>query len=185
MANAVTKKEGTQILFNNSANYNPATPLNDIEAGTPTDVLWNPDSLTLGQARASTGADLGVNRAAGYAVTVAMEFATAPTEGETFDIYWAASNTDADGTGNPGNVSGTDADYTGTPATLAEGLAQLIYIGSLICTADANIQVQVINEYFQPPTRYGMLVGHNNTSITTGDDVESAVAFDPIIDEIA
>lgn len=185
MPNEVTRKEGTQILFNLAASYNPATPLNDIEAGTPTDVAWTPDALTLAQARSSDKVDLGANRAAGYAVTVAMEWATAPVAGETYDIYWAASALLDDGTGNPGNVTGDDLDYTGTPATLAEGLAQLIFVGSLVCTVDANIQVQTVNGYFSPPLRYGSIVGHNNTNDTTGDSVESAVAFDPIIDEIA
>jgi len=185
MANEITQKEGTQILFNTSATYNPGTALNDIEAGTPTDVDWNMDGLTTNQARESDKVDLGANRAAGYAVTVAMEWATAPVAGETFDIYWASSPVLTAGTGNPGYVAGTDADYTGTPGTLAEGLAQLIYVGSLICSVDAVTQVQVVNGYFRPPHRHGMLVGHNNTSDTTGDTVESAVAFDPIIDEIA
>jgi len=185
MPNEVTRKEGTQILFNLAASYNPATALNDIEAGTPTDVAWTPDGVLTNEARMSVQADLGANRAAGYAVTVAMEWATAPVAGETYDIYWAASPVSTAGTGNPGYVTGTDVDYTGTPGTLAEGLAQLIFVGSLVCSVDANIQVQVVNGYFSPPHRYGSLVGHNNTSDTTGDSVESAVAFDPIIDEVA
>jgi len=138
MPNEVLVKEGTQILFNTSASYAPATALNDIEAGTPTDVDWNPDGVLTNEARESDKVDLGATRAAGYAVTVAMEYATAPVAGETYDIYWAASPVSTAGTGNPGYVAGTDADYTGTPGTLAEGLAQLIYVGSLVLSVDAN-----------------------------------------------
>ena len=184
MPKEITKKEGTQVLFNVAATYNPATALSDIEVGTPTDVAWTPTGLTTGQARASTKADLGANRAAAYSVIAAIEFSTAPVAGETCDFYWAPSAVSTAGTGNPGNVSGTDADYTGSPATLAEGLAQLMFIGSLFLTVDANIQVAEIGILY-PPTRYGMMVMHNNTSDTTGDNVETAIALDPIIDEIA
>jgi len=184
MANAVTQKEGTQILFNVAANYNPVTALNDIEAGTPTDVALDLTSIAVAEARASTKVDLTANRAAAYAVTAAIEWATAPAAGNTVDLYWAPSAVSTAGTGNPGNVSGTDADYTGTPATLAEGLAHLIFIGSLILTVDANIQVATVG-VFSPPTRYGMMVMHNNSADVTGDDVETAIAMDPIIDEIA
>ena len=183
MANEVLVKEGTQILFNVAATYNPATALNDIEVPTPTDVDWTPDGITNGQARASDKVDLGATRAAKYSVIAAIEFATAPTTGNTVDFYWAPSAVSTAGTGNPGNVSGTDADYTGTPATLAEGLAQLMYIGSLVCTADANIQVAPIG-ILVSPTRHGTLVVDNNSGVTWGDNVETAVAFDPIIDEV-
>ena len=183
MPNEVTQKVGTQILFNVAGTYNPVA-LSDIESGVATDVVWTPDGILTNEARASTKADLTANRAAQFAVMAGIEFATAPVAGETVDFFWAPSPNGTAGTGNPGGVTGTDADYTGTPATLAEGLALLMFIGSLIVTVDANIQVAHIG-IFSPPHRYGMLVVRNNTSDTFGDNVETAVGFTPIIDEIA
>jgi len=184
MANEVLVKEKTQILFNNSATYAPATALNDIEVGTPTDVQIDLTAILDTEARASTKADLGALRAAAYSVIAAIEMQATPVTGEVIEFYWAPSAVSVAGTGNPGGVTGTDADYTGSPATLAEGVAKLIFIGVMVMSADANIQVDFIG-ILVPPTRFGMLVVKNEAGATTGADVvETAIAFDPIVDEV-
>lgn len=183
--NQVLITTGTQILFNNSATYAPAAALSDIEVATPTDVQIDLTAILTTEARASTKADFGAVRAPEYMVTAAIEMQATPTTGTTWDFYFAASAVSTAGTGNPGGVTGTDADYTGTPATLAEGLKKLIFIGSLDMSADAIIQVGNVG-VFSPPTRYGCLVCHNKSGATSHTDViETAIAFDPIIPDIA
>lgn len=176
---------GQQILFNVAASYAPQ-PQNDLELGTATDVAWTFSGVTTGAARASSQADLGAAWAPEYAVHAAVEFATAPVTGETVDLYWCPSVNSTAASGNPGFVTGTDADYTGTPATLAEGLKQLTFIGSLTCSADATTTVQMgIVGVFSPQCRYGTLVVVNSTSDTVhSDDVETAVSFTPIIPDL-
>lgn len=174
---------GTQILFNVAGSYAPAT-LNDLELGTATDVAFDLTTVATTAAEASTKADLGATRAPEYAVHACIEMAVAPTTGTTFDFYWAPSVNATAGAGNPGFVSGTTGAYTGTPATLAEGLAQLQYIGSMVMTADATTTIQMAYVgVFSSPTRYGMLVAHNNGTgqSTHSDVVEQAVSFTPII----
>ena len=181
MASDVSLTVGAQILFNVAANYSP-TALNDIELGTATDVDWDWTGVLTLEARQSDKVDLGATRAPEYSVQAALEFATAPVTGETVDFYWAPSISGTAATGNPGFVTGVDADYAGGVADLAEGLKQLMFIGSLVCSADATTSVQVGQVgVFSSPTRYGTLVVVNNTSDTAGDDVESAVSFTPII----
>jgi len=176
---------GQQILFNVAGSYSP-TALNNLELGTATDVAFDWSSTGVGAAEQSTKADLTATWAPEYAVHAAFEFATAPVSGETVDIYWAASVNATAGSGNPGFTTGATGDYTGTPATLAEGLAQLMFLGSLVCSADATTTIQMgYIGRFSPPTRYGNLVVVNSTSdVAHSDAVESAVSFTPIIPQI-
>lgn len=186
--NQVLIKDGVAgFLFSNGTDYN-ATDLGDIENAdtAPTAVDIDLTGLTTGQARESVKADLGATRAELFAVTISMEFATAPVTGETVDLYWGPSHSSTAGKGNMGQLTGTDADYAGGAAELAEGLKQLMYIGSLICSTDATTFIQTgFVGVFAPPDRYGILVVHNNTSDTTHTDVvEMAVAFEPIVPDI-
>ncbi len=184
-SNQVLVEAGTQILFNNSATYAPAAALSDIEVATPTDVAIDLTAILTTEARMSAQVDLGATRAPSYCVTAAIEMQATPTTRTTWDFYWAASAVATAGTGNPGGVTGLDADYTGTPATLAEGLAKLIFIGPLNMSADAIIQVGTVNGAFFPPTRYGCLIAVNNSGATSHTDViETAIAFDPQIPDI-
>ena len=151
-----------------------------------TDVAFDLTSTAAGAAEESTKADLTATWAPNYAVHAAVEFATAPVTGETFDFYWAPSVSGTAAQGNPGFVVGATGAYTGGVATIAEGLKQLMFIGSLVCSADATTTVQVaMIGIFSPPTRYGTLVGFNNTSDSVHSDVvETAVSFTPIIPDI-
>ena len=182
MSSDLSLTVGQQILFNVSGSYAPAA-LNNIEVGTATDIALDLTSVAAAAAEASAKADLGATRAPEYAVHAAIEFATEPVTGTTVDFYWAPSGVTTAGTGNPGYVSGSSAAYTGTPGTLAEGLKQLMFIGSMVVGADATATIQMaFIGVFRPPSRFGCLVVVNNTADATHNDVvEQAVAFTPII----
>jgi hypothetical protein len=190
---AVLNKDGVAgFLFSNASEYN-GTDLGDLENvdTTPTAVQLDlGDSVTTGVARQSTKCDLGGGTAfypMSFAVTASIEFATAPTTGETVDFYWAPSHSGTAGKGNMGQVSGTDGAYSAGAAETAEGLKQLMFIGSLVASADATTFVQTaFIGVLSPPDRYGSLVVHNNTSVSffTTDAIEMAVAFEPIVPDV-
>lgn len=183
--NSVLVKTGQQILFNVAGSYSPAT-LNNIELGTATDVAFDFSGVTTAAAEQSKKADLTATWAPEYMVQASMEFATAPVTGETVDFYWSSSVSGTDGQGNAGYATGTSGAYTGTPGTLAEGLLQLTFIGSMVLGADATGTIQVADiGTFVPQSRYGSLIVVNSSSDTTHSDaVEMAVAFTPIIPDI-
>lgn len=176
------RQSAQQILFNVAANYDP-TALGDIEHGTATDVAFDLTSVADAAAEQSDKADLDEPWALEYAVQASLEFASAPTTGTTCDFYWAPSVSSSAATGNPGYVIGASGVYAGGVATLAEGLAQLIFIGSMVCSADATTTVQTAHVgTLSPPTRYGTLVMVNNSGQATHNDVvEQAVSFTPIV----
>jgi len=181
----ITLEVGTQILFNESGTYAPTVPLSDIELATPTDVAFDITGVVTTAAEQSAKADLLANRALAYSVIAAIEIQATPTTGATIDFYWAPSPITTAGTGNTGYTTGVSGAYTGTPADLAEALAQLTFIGALVCTADIAIQVAVINPRFLPGERFGNLVMVNNSGATLHTDaIESAVSFIPIIGDV-
>ena len=182
MSSNLSLVTGQQILFNVAGSYSPAT-LNNLELGTATDVAFDLTSVATTAAEASAKADLTATWAPEYAVHAAIEMAVAPVTGTTFDFYWAPSVNGTAGAGNPGYVTGASEVYTGTPGTLAEGLLQLMFIGSMMMGADATATIQTaFIGVFAPPTRYGCLVVVNNTAQATHNDVvEQAVSFTPII----
>ena len=135
------------------------------------------------EARESDKIDFGINRAQIYTMRVAVEFAVAPTSGDTVDYYIGWSNSATAGTANPGGLTGSDADYTGTAGdSLADSLAQVDYIGSLFATADATAVVQFQDlGTFKAPQRYGTLVVDNSTGQNFhSDDVEMGARIDPL-----
>ena len=175
-----------QISFATHATYSPGTN-NVIEVGTPTEIEMSLLNLADTAAVQSTKADLGVVRAARYEVTACIEFqVAAPTTGTLIEFYWAASGQSGAAVGNPGYATGADGAYTGTPGTLAEGIAQLAFIGALVVSADLEFQIADIG-VFSPTHRYGSLIVKNETGQTIADTdiVESAVVLTPIVDDIA
>ena len=124
--------------------------------------------------------DLGATRAPSYSVELMIDTGgTAPTTGETVDLYWAPSNSATAGTSNPGGTSGTDAAYTGIgSATVAESVVELQSIGSLTCVDETHTNLR---QYFTftPQARFGMPVVVNSTSQTLG--VGSTITLTPII----
>ena len=171
---------GTQIVFANTAEHSPSTNNN---LGTRTDQIDLGGTVGTLTARQSDQVDLGASRAFGYSVVAAIEFATAPADGDTVDFYWAPSNNATAAVANPGGVSGADGAYTGTAgSTITESLAQCMYIGSLSCTNDATTTVQIgYIGSFMPPERYGTLVVYNNTGVSYHSDaVEMSVSLTPM-----
>jgi hypothetical protein len=137
-------------------------------------------SLANNAARQGVKGDLGATRSPTFAVRVGIEVDVAPvsTGAAYVEFYWSASSSGTAATGNDGGTTGTDAAY----ADPTEWTRQLTYIGSLICTADAApvVQIQTINEAFQPPTRYGMPVVVNKSGqALEGDAIEMFIALIP------
>jgi len=138
----------------------------------------------------STKADFGTDWSRRYVVIASMEFATAPVAGETIDFFWSASYSSTAANANMAFTSGTDGSYDGYGAASAdaeEASKQLIFLGSLVLTADDPADDAHIGfvGVFTPPLRYGSLVVHNNTSDALATDAnEMAIAFYPITDEI-
>lgn len=120
-------------------------------------------SVANGAARQGTKIDLGATIAALLAVYATIEMAATPVAGQTIDLYWAPSDSATAGTDNPANVTGTDAAYTGYSSNVAASVKQLLFIGSLVLTAQATATVQAgFVGVFRPPNRYGSLVVVNN-----------------------
>lgn len=142
-------------------------------------------SIANGAARQGAKADLGATRPARYAVKVGIEFDVAPTAGTEVHFYWSASASGTAATGNDGGASGSDGAYKAGEE--AEWVKQLVYMGSLVCTADAAtvVQMQTVNSAFVPPERYGQPVFLNSSGqALEGDAVEMFVALIGQIDEV-
>ena len=137
-------------------------------------------SLADGAGRCGVKGDLGVTFAARYAVTLEVNLDVAPTAGTTIELYWAPSYDD--GT-FPGGASGTDAAYK--PGEVDEWKKQLLLIGCVVVTADADSVVQTQVFVFSPPTRYGCPVVINKSDEEfEGDDDDHQITFTPLIDEV-
>ena len=118
--------------------------------GLVTDAFWQSDK-----------ADFGATRAPLYRCDAAIEFvSTFPVDGETVDIYWAASNSATAANGNATDILGADGTLVETDGLLA----QLQYIGSLVLSNDAVCKGHV--GFLVPSLRYGTLVFGNKSTIT-------------------
>ena len=172
---------GTQLLFADHATdfgAAPATAANSLVVGTPVDVQMDLTSLAAsgGGHQSAKTADLGVSRDHLFRVDACIEFAVAPTDGNTVDFYWASSPSATAGTGNPTDITGTDAAYVDTSGLLS----QLTYIGSLSCSADTVVIGEV--GIFTPFHRYGSLVVINNAAQAFGAAMdETHISVMPII----
>ncbi len=115
-----------------------------------------------------------------WAVTVEVNMDAAPLAGSVIEIYWAASRDNAT---FPGGVTGADAAYKSGEET--EWKRQLLLIGCLVLTADADSVVQTGVFEFWPPTRYGCPVVINASGqALEGDDDAHRITFVPLVDEI-
>lgn len=142
-------------------------------------------SITADSWRQGVKGDLGATRAPAYSCMFQIKTNTAPTVGNTYDFYWAASTSATAGTDNPGNTTGTDIAYTGyTTGTAEEAAKQLMYVGSLV-VSDETTTTQVTYATMSPPTRYGQWVFHNNTDQTTGTTgTDHKIVMTPIIPQV-
>ena len=176
---------GTPLVFANSGEYVPT------DAGQPSTIDADIDlgALGVGALRQSVKLDLGsANLDVEWETTAYIEFHSAPTAGGEVSFYLGFSSSATAGQDNPGNLSGTDAAYVGYGAAAADGieaLPQLMWIGSLIVTADADIQVANLGT-FMPLRRYASLVVYDNTdtAIANTDAIETGVAITPLQHQI-
>lgn len=145
-------------------------------------------SLAAAAARQSDKVDFGANMDLEYVLGSSIEWATAPTAGETVDFYVSWSNSATAGTNNSGGVSGADGAYTGYSANLTDSLKQLQYLGSMVATVQAttNVQIDTSISTFTPRARYGTLVVVNNSAGDNfhSDAVEMAVRMTPLVTQI-
>lgn len=176
MANEILHKVGTPIVFADTTDF--------AGSGYTRTAQIDLTSLANGAARESDKVDLGATRARLYGVAVAIEFDVAPTAGNTVEFYWSASPSGTAGTANDGGAAGADQAYQA--GSEDEWKRQLIFLGSLIATADAAtvVQRQTVG-YFTPPERYGQIIVVNKSGqALEGDAVEMYVALVPIVDEV-
>jgi hypothetical protein len=158
----------------------------DPNIGARTDQL-DLTGLSTTAARQSDKIDFGASRAAVFAVTAAVEFATAPTSGNVCSIWLAPSMDATAGNANPGGVVGVDGPYSGTAGdALADSINTLTLMGTIVCTSDAASVVQYGTFMFSPEHRYGTVVVYNEADQNfVGNALSMGVSFTPIIDEVA
>ncbi len=178
MPNEVLVKAGTQIVLADATDFdnNPAADTDQIDL----------TSLADGGARQSNKFDFGATRARMYNVAVSVEIDVAPVSGTVVDIYLAPSIVSGAALENPGGIVGADGAYTGTAGdSLADSLKQLDFIGSVICTLDADPVMQNQNFVYAPHARYGTLVVFNQSGQAfVADATHHYIIFEPIVDEI-
>jgi len=178
MANEILLKELTPTVWADTTDYNG-------DGGTRTHQI-DLTGLAAAAARQGAKADLGATRAPRYAVTARIEFASAPTDLDTVEIYMGPSLSATAATANPGGLTGADAAYTGTAgSTLAESLLQLDYIGTLTCTNDGTTVVLQQTWVYSPPLRYvSPVVVNSATPAFVADAVEMSITMMPLVDEV-
>jgi hypothetical protein len=187
MANEILIKVGTpQIRFFVTGEFSPADSGTNHTVGTPTDVVLTLNAVADGAGRQSNKVDLGATRPPEYEVLGCVDYTGETPTGGTVDYYWAPSTSDTQGNGNVAGNSGADAAAPGGALgsiTLAEFLAQCIYIGQLATHDGGSVQNGFVG-VFRPTSRYGQLVVVNNGGAAfEGDDVEMHQVFNPIIPE--
>jgi len=155
-----------------------------------TDIVWKASggdyAITLASiaddaGRCGVKADLGATFAARYAATVEINLDAAPVAGNVIEVYWAPSH---DNTTFPGGATGTDAAYKAGEED--EWKKQLLLLGCVTVTADADAVVQTQTFVFSPPARYGCPVIINKTGQAfEGDDDSHQITLTPLVDEVA
>lgn len=130
------------------------------------------DALADGSARMGASADLGATWEMEYLVYLIVETGTAPTAGNTVDLYLACSH---DNTNWPAGITGSDAAWPadGNEDEWARQLASA-YVMSLFATNDGNT-VQMQNPVrWRPTGRYVVPVVDNNLGQAFRDEVTAA-----------
>lgn len=164
MPNEVLVKQGTSKIWKNSGG----------------DYAITLASLADGAGRCGADGDLGATFAGRYAVALEVNMDVAPTAGKTIELYWAPSH---DGSTFPGGATGTDAAYK--PGEEDEWKKQLLLIGCLVVTNDAETVVQTQVFVLAPPARYGCPVVINKTGQALDESNAShRITLTPLIDEV-
>lgn len=178
MPNEILVKDGTLIVWADSTDYAG-------DGGTRTHQI-DLTGLADGASRQGAKADLGATRSKQYTLTVCVEMAVAPTSKAAIAVYWASSPHATAGTLNPGGCSGADAAYTGTAGdSMDDSLLQLLPLGSISLTADADPTLQIYTVTLFPQHRYGMpVIDNNGGQALHGDAIEMFVSLTPITPEV-
>jgi hypothetical protein len=143
------------------------------------------NNLADGTARQGASVDLGSDWDRDYAVYLIIETGTAPTAGNTVDLYLIGSR---DGSEWPAKVTGSDAAYT-----LGTSDANLRQAGpavtSLVATADPITVLRQNPVIWRPISRYVVPIVDNNLgqgtrNETTATDNDSRVILIPLIDKV-
>lgn len=138
------------------------------------------DALANGAARMGAAVDLGVNFADEYIIELRVETGTAPTAGNTVELYLLSST---DNSNWPAKVTGSDGAYT-----LGTSDANLRQAGSpvvtLIATNDGNTVLIQYQSIWRPRGRYVVPIVDNNLGQafrdeTTATDNGSRVILTP------
>ncbi len=137
-------------------------------------------------ARQGVKGDLGALRAPAYKVRVDINMDVAPTSGATIEFWWSSSPSETAGTKNTGACSGVDAAYTGSPGDeIDDTKGQMLFIGPLVLTSDADAVVQSTYFTFVPPERYGMpVVVNKGGQALEGDDDSHCITITERIPEV-
>jgi hypothetical protein len=121
------------------------------------------NNLANGAARMGASVDLGANFEDEYIAILLIETGTAPTAGNTYELYFGWSH---DNTNWPAKITGSDAAYT-----LGTSDANLRQIGtpavSLIVTADGNTLLIQASAIVRPRGRYVAPLVDNNSGQAT------------------
>jgi len=158
MANEVLQKQGTTVVWNTGG-----------------DETLTLASLADGNGRAGDEHDFGATYSALVRVEAEFDFASAPTAGNTMDIYWSSSQ---DGTDYDGECTGSDAAYNDE-----NDMKRLHPVGSLVCTNDTDPQRQ--SWLFYLPSRYGLpVVSNQSGQALTATEADQHVKVTPIITEV-
>jgi hypothetical protein len=132
------------------------------------------DALGSGAARMSASADLGADYADEYLVIVRVETGTAPTAGNTVELYLLSSY---DNTNWPAKVTGSDGTYT-----LGTADANLRQAGPpvsvLVATADGTTVLEQAPVIWRPRGRYVVAVLDNNLGQAFKDETTANSAND-------
>jgi len=191
MPNEILRKTKVEFSFQSGV-YAP-TGNNDLSSGSPAVVDLSLDRSGVGMADGtavnSDQVDFGVTRFTLASVKAALEWFAAVSAGLTVDFYWSPSMNSGVGVGNPGGPDGIDGPYAPSGFTVAEGVAQMLYIGSHRNNGELGVQIAQITppEGFPMLERFGQLIVFNNSGATVclTDDIESSVLFAGEILEIA
>lgn len=138
------------------------------------------DALANGAARQGASVDLGANFADEYIVELRVETGTAPTAGNTVELYLLSST---DNTNWPAKVTGSDAAYTlGTSDANLRQAGQPV--ATLIATNDGNTVLIQSQSIWRPRGRYVVPIVDNNLGQafrdeTTATDNGSRVILTP------
>lgn len=143
------------------------------------------DALADGAGRMGAEADLGANFNRLYRVELWIETGTAPTAGNTVDLYMATSY---DGTNYPGGVSGADGAWP-ADGNEDEWAKQLEFVGSFVATNDGNTVGLQAAWIWHAKGRYVAPVVDNNLGQairdeTTATDNGSRIVLTPLDDKV-